>query len=72
MADIATLGISRSRLGVSLPLLTGLVAYALTLAFGSGALGDPDIMWHIVTGRWIVGHAAVPHHNLFSYTMPSR
>jgi hypothetical protein len=70
MADIATLGISRSRLGVSLPLLTGLVAYALTLAFGSGALGDPDIMWHIVTGRWIVAHAAVPHHNLFSYTMP--
>lgn len=70
MADIATMSVSRSRLGVSLPLLAGLTAYALTLAFGSGALGDPDIFWHIVTGRWIVAHGAVPHHNLFSYTMP--
>lgn len=70
MADIATLGVARSRFGVSLPLLTGLAACALTLAFGSGALGDPDILWHIVTGRWILAHGAVPHQDLFSYSLP--
>lgn len=70
MADIATMGVVRRRMGVSLPLLAGLVAYALTLGFGSGALGDPDIFWHIVTGRWIIAHGAVPHQNMFSFTMP--
>jgi hypothetical protein len=70
MEDIATLGVTRSRLGVSLPLLAGLFGYGLTLAFGSGALGDPDIMWHIVTGRWILAHGAVPHHDLYSFSMP--
>ena len=70
MAEIATMGVLRSRLGISLPLLTALAAYALTLAFGSGALGDPDIYWHIVTGRWIIAHGGVPHQNLFSYTLP--
>lgn len=69
-ADITMMGVSRSRLGVSLPLLIGLGAYALTLGFGSGTLGDPDILWHIVTGRWIIAHGAVPHANLYSYTMP--
>ena len=33
-------------------------------------LEDPDTYWHIVLGRWIIDHAAVPHRDLFSFSMP--
>ncbi|MBV8356893.1 MAG: hypothetical protein JO189_03020, partial [Deltaproteobacteria bacterium] len=32
-------------------------------------LGDPDTLWHIVVGRWIIAHGAVPDHGIFSGTM---
>jgi hypothetical protein len=37
---------------------------------GSALLVDPDTYWHIVVGRWILAHHAVPHANIFSYSIP--
>ena len=59
-----------SRFGVSLPLLVGLVVFAATLGWASHLLRDPDIYLHVAVGRWIIAHHAVPHHDLFSYSMP--
>jgi hypothetical protein len=38
-------------------------------------LGDPDLWWHIVVGRWILSHKALPtvdYWNMFSGTTPWR
>jgi len=32
---------------------------------------DPDFWWHVTTGNWILSHHAVPHHDLFTYTVPT-
>jgi hypothetical protein len=70
MADIATLAPGRSRFGLSLPLLFGLLVYAMAVSAGGSALGDPDTYWHIAVGRWIIAHRAVPYHDVFSFSMP--
>ena len=31
---------------------------------------DPDFWWHITTGNWILSHHAVPHHDLYTFTVP--
>jgi hypothetical protein len=35
-----------------------------------GRLSDNSFLWHLRTGQWILDHAAVPHHDLFSFTAP--
>jgi hypothetical protein len=70
MAEIATLAPARSRLGLSLPLTFGLIAYAILLHGNALLLRDPDTYWHIATGRWIIAHGAVPHRDVFSFSMP--
>ena len=30
---------------------------------------DPDFWWHITTGNWILSHQAVPHHDLYTFTV---
>jgi hypothetical protein len=61
---------SSSRFGVSLPLLVGFVVFAATLGWARHLLYDPDIYLHVAVGRWILAHDAIPHHDLFSYSMP--
>lgn len=58
------------RFGISLPLLVGLVVFAATLGWGHFLLHDPDVYLHITVGQWILAHHSVPHHDLFSYSMP--
>jgi len=70
MALTASLPATKSRFGVSLPLLVALAAFVTVLANASGLLGDPDTYWHIVVGRWILAHHAVPHADIFSYSKP--
>ncbi|HZL59707.1 MAG TPA: hypothetical protein VFC38_08395 [Stellaceae bacterium] len=70
MAAIASLTLARSRFGVSLPVLVALVAFATVLASGATLLGDPDTFWHIVAGRWIIAHHAVPRIDIFSNSVP--
>jgi hypothetical protein len=50
------------------PLIVGALIYAIVLYAARKLLNDPDTLWHIVVGRWIVEHRALPYHDPFSYT----
>lgn len=69
-AEIAVPISGRSQFGASLPLLFGLFVYVQVIGGGGAVLHDPDIPLHIAVGRWIIAHGAVPHHGIFSLTMP--
>jgi hypothetical protein len=30
---------------------------------------DPDFWWHLTTGQWILAHHAIPHHDLYTFTV---
>jgi hypothetical protein len=57
---------------ISLPLALGLIVYVLGLATSKMRLDDPDTMLHVVVGRWILAHRAVPHADFLTYTVPGR
>jgi hypothetical protein len=69
-AEIVGPASGRSRFGVSLPLLLGILVYSKVILSGGALIHDADPYWHIATGRWIIAHAAVPKHDVFSHTMP--
>jgi hypothetical protein len=52
-----------------LPLWVGLGVYALFLLAGNRLLIDPDTMWQVTVGQWILDHRAVPETDVFSFTM---
>jgi hypothetical protein len=52
-----------------LPLWVGVAIYALLLLAGNRLLNDPDTMWHITVGQWILDHRAVPETDIYSFTM---
>src|ERR1700722_4862716 len=52
-----------------LPLWVGLGIYALFLLAGNRLLIDPDTLWQITVGQWIIDHRAVPETDVFSFTM---
>ncbi len=54
-----------------LPLAAGLLVMALALATPA-ILNDGDTWWHVRAGQWMIEHRAVLHHDVFSYTLPSR
>jgi hypothetical protein len=54
--------------GLSWPLLVAAVMFLFLLTRG-GMLEDGDIYWHIVAGRWMLQHFAIPAVDPFSYTM---
>src|ERR1700722_343865 len=45
-----------------------LLAYSVLLVASPYLLQDPDTMWHIRTGQWILHRARVPTVDLYSYT----
>ena len=53
----------------SLPLWVGVIAYAVLVASGNRLLNDPDTQWQIAVGQWILDHHAVPHADVYSFTM---
>jgi hypothetical protein len=53
-------------LAAALPSLSLVVVAALALR----RLDDFDTWWHLASGRWIAGHASVPHTDVLSYTVP--
>jgi len=52
-----------------LPLWVGVGVYALFLLAGNKMLVDPDTMWQITVGQWILDHRAVPETDVYSFTM---
>jgi hypothetical protein len=70
MAEISVSASERSRFGISLPILFGVLVYVLLISSAENMLGDADTYWHITTGRWIITHSAVPQHDVFSFSMP--
>jgi hypothetical protein len=52
-----------------LPLLAGLLAFALSLR-GQNLLNDPDTYLHIAAGKWMLAHGALPTSDPFSHSMP--
>ncbi|MFC0240157.1 hypothetical protein [Rhodopseudomonas telluris] len=64
-ADTSGLASGRSLL----PLWVGVVAYILLLIIGDRLLADPDTLWQIAIGQWIIDHRAVPHVDVYSFTM---
>jgi hypothetical protein len=52
-----------------LPLWVGVFIYALFLLAGNRLLIDPDTMWQITVGQWILDHGAVPETDVYSFTM---
>ncbi len=53
----------------SLPLWVGLGLYALLLVSGNRLLNDPDTLWQVTLGQWILDHRALPQADVFSFTM---
>lgn len=56
-------------LGLSLPLWVCLIAFLATLATAHNILTDQDPFWHVAVGNWIIAHRAVPHRDVFSFSM---
>jgi len=52
-----------------LSLWIGAGVYALLIVFGNGLLNDPDTLWQITIGQWILDHRAVPETDIYSFTM---
>lgn len=52
-----------------LPFIFAATAYLTLLTRMASLLNDSDIYWHIVVGQWVIDHHAVPHADLFSFTM---
>jgi hypothetical protein len=50
--------------------MVALVMFGVTLASGGRLLLDADAYLHVMIGRWIIAHGAVPQHDIFSYSMP--
>src|ERR1700694_4545808 len=52
-----------------LPLWVGVFIYALCIVAGNRLLIDPDTMWQVTVGQWILDHGAVPETDVYSFTM---
>lgn len=52
--------------------LQGLMVILLGLTIGTPVRLDPDMYWHLATGRWIAQNGALPHVDVFSWTVPGR
>jgi hypothetical protein len=71
MAEIGLRVAPRLTSGEWVAPLLGVAMFGAVLLKGSAVIGDPDIQWHIETGRWIAAHARVPDRDIFSFSMPS-
>jgi hypothetical protein len=51
------------------PLWVGVFIYALLMLVGNRLLMDPDTLWQVTVGQWILDHRAVPETDVYSFTM---
>ncbi len=67
--SVADLSEEASPLRGLTPLWVGVGIYALFLLAGNRLLIDPDTMWQVTVGQWILDHRAVPQTDVYSFTM---
>lgn len=67
--SVATTHEAASPMRRHLPLWVGVGIYALFLLAGNRLLIDPDTMWQITVGQWILDHRMVPTTDVYSFTM---
>jgi hypothetical protein len=67
MTIAAPLPLVRSRRNLA-PLCLAAATYLLLLVRGDGLLHDPDTLWQIKVGQWIVDHRALPWTDFYSLT----
>jgi hypothetical protein len=67
--SVADLSEETSPLRGLTPLWVGVGIYALFFLAGNRLLIDPDTMWQITVGQWILDHHAVPQTDVYSFTM---
>jgi hypothetical protein len=72
--DFMTISISHAEapthsLRALLPLWVFLAVYVLLLIAGNRLLLDPDTLWQVTVGQWIIDHHAVPQTDVYSFTM---
>ncbi len=60
----------QSRLDRRLFLVLGAIALVYAFLAGLATVGDPDLGWHLATGRWVAQHHHVFSTDVFSYTVP--
>ena len=62
-------GNEQKRFSIYVGFIVFLIAYASIIAFiPAELLRDPDTLWHVRTGQWILQHLAFPKSDSFSYT----
>src|ERR1700751_1960990 len=49
-----------------------MLAFAATLATARNILTDQEPFWHVAAGNWIIAHRAVPHVDVFSFSMAGK
>jgi hypothetical protein len=58
----------RSTARALVPICAGAAAYLFLLSIGDILLRDPDTLWHIKVGQWIIDHGAMPYTDVYSFT----
>lgn len=66
----AALADDAERVGIRHWVLAAVLATVFALALSPAT--DPDLFWHLATGRWILAHHSVPRVDPFSWTVPGR
>jgi hypothetical protein len=62
-------GNEQKRLSIYVGFIVFLIAYASIIAFiPADLLRDPDTLWHVRTGQWMLQHLEFPESDSFSYT----
>lgn len=60
--------VSTNGLYISVAISVLLFYFSIMMSVPHSLLADPDTLWHIRTGRWILDHAQVPTVDFYSYT----
>lgn len=67
MTIAASLPVARTQRNLA-PLCVAAASFLLLLVSGDSLLHDPDTLWQIKVGQWILDHHAVPWTDLYSLT----
>jgi hypothetical protein len=61
--------LSRAVRWLDLPHFFTIAIFLTMLIAAIQPVTDPDFWWHITTGNWILSHHAVPHQDLYTFTV---